>query len=60
MIFGCRPSTGVGAETKIAYDMIKLLQETANADDGTLLFQECLQWILATDTVIEMISSVFA
>ena len=60
MIFGCRPSIGIVADTKIAHDMIKLLLESADADDGTVMFQECLQRILATDTVIEMISSVFA
>jgi hypothetical protein len=47
-------------DTKIAYDMIKLLLESADAEDGSLIFQECVKRMLATDTVIEMISSVFA
>ena len=57
LCFGCKPSGGVLAQTKMIMDVVKILLEDFSRETFTVQFIDCFDDLKSSDANFEMVSS---
>ena len=57
LCFGCKPSQGVLAETKMVYDVVKILLEEYDRTTFAVQFTDCFNDLKGSDANFEMVAS---